>query len=117
MHYRKTVQLKPDSVIALNNLAWLLATAADPGLRNGREAVRLAERACQQTKFEQAFFIGTLAAAYAESGRYAEAVNAASKAQTMALAHGQKEVASKNGQLLELYQSGQPFHQEPHSAP
>ena len=110
-HYRRVLAIEPNSAIAMNNLAWLLATAANPALRNGSEAVQLAERACQQTRNQEAFFIGTLAAAYAEVGRFDDAVKAAQKAQAMALAHGQTNVADSNGLLLKNYQSGHAYHE------
>jgi Flp pilus assembly protein TadD len=80
-------------------------------LRNGAEAVRLAERACELTKRQQAFLIGTLAAAYAEAGRFGDAVRAAEQAIAMAEAAGDTEVAKRNRELLELYRSGKPFRQ------
>ena len=61
--------------------------------------------------------IGTLAAAYAEAGRFDEAVAAAQKAHDLALASGQKELATKNQQLLELYQSRQAYREPPASPP
>jgi Flp pilus assembly protein TadD len=116
-HFRRAVELKPESVVTLNNFAWLLATCSDPRVRNGAEAVRLAERACELTQHEQAVFIGTLAAAYAEAGRYDDAVNTAQKARDVALAHQQKEVAGNNERLMEIYKSGRAFHEEVHPAP
>lgn len=115
--YRKVIELDTNIVIALNNLAWIRATAADPQLRNGREAVPLAERACERTKFQQAFFIGTLAAAYAEAGRYQDAAAAAKKAHDVALAHGEQTIADRNAQLAKLYQSGQAFHMDAQPSP
>ncbi|HYA79178.1 MAG TPA: tetratricopeptide repeat protein, partial [Candidatus Nitrosopolaris sp.] len=73
-HYYLALALDPDSLSALNNLAWLLATAPEAALRDGHEAVRLAEHACQLTGYKEALLIGTLAAAYAEAGRYDDAV-------------------------------------------
>ena len=116
-HYRRVVELETNSVIALNNLAWLLATAADPHLRNGGEAVSLAEHACKLTEYKKAFFIGTLGAAYAEAGRFNDAVAAAQKAHDVALAQGQKEIAANNEHLLELFKSGRACHQEAKAAP
>ena len=110
MHYRKVIELDTNIVMALNNLAWTLATAPDPNLRNGKEAVPLAEHACERTHYQQAFLIGTLAAAYAEAGRFPDAIAAAQKAHDVALAHGQKEIAESNARLMQLYKSGQPFH-------
>ncbi|MGA9453475.1 MAG: hypothetical protein WBW41_19280 [Verrucomicrobiia bacterium] len=111
-HYRRVLELDTNSVAALNDLALLRATASDPQLRNGKEAVFLAERACQLTQYKVPFLVGTLAAAYAEAGRFDEAVASAEKARTLALAQGQEEIAAKNEQLLELYKSGRAYHQD-----
>jgi len=116
-HYRKVVELQTNSIIALNNLAWLLATAADARLRNGKDAVPLAEHACQLTQNQQAFLIGTLAAAYAEAGRFDDATATAQKAHDAALASGQKEIADRNEQLMKLYKSGRAFHMNSQTAP
>jgi tetratricopeptide (TPR) repeat protein len=110
-HYRQALQAQPDWPEVLNNLAWILAANKDPALRDGKESVRLAERACQLTSQSQPVFIGTLAAAYAEAGRFAEAAATAEKARAAALAAGQKGVADKNAELLELYRSGRAFHE------
>ena len=95
------MRLAPDSPIVLNNLAWILAANPDSRLRNGPEAVTLAERACQLTEFRQPMFIGTLAAAYAEAGRFEDAVKAAEQARDLAVAAGQNELAERNRQLLD----------------
>jgi tetratricopeptide (TPR) repeat protein len=116
-HLYQVLALDPNSITALNNLAWLLATAPDTALRDGNEAVRLAEHACQLTEYKEAFLIGTLAAACAEAGRYNDAVATAERARTVALAQGQKEIAAKNERLLELYKSGRAFHQKTKLSP
>jgi hypothetical protein len=116
-HYQRVLELNTNSVTALNNLALLLATASDPRLRNGNEAVRLAERACQSTQYKEAVLIYTLSTAYAEAGRFDDAVVAARKSRAVALAHGQTETAAKNEQLLELYKSGRAYHQEAETTP
>ena len=67
--YQEALRLNPDSPVALNNLAWLLATGPEVQLRNGPQAVQLAEHACELTAYQQTVFVGTLAAAYAEAGR------------------------------------------------
>ena len=112
-HYRKALKTLPDFPEALNNLAWILAAHPDPQVRNGREAVDLAERACQLTEYKQPIMVGTLAAAYAETGRFAEAVTTAEKAKTLAEQSNQMELAAKNRTLLELYRSGQPGRDTP----
>src|SRR5205085_8477977 len=56
-HYSRVLELNSDSIPALNNLAWILATQPDASLRNGTEAVRLAERACELTAYKEAILI------------------------------------------------------------
>jgi len=111
VQYREALRLNPDLAEALNNLAWILAASFNDGLRNGTEAVRLAERACELTHHEKPLFIGTLAAAYAEAGRFPEAVATAKKAEQLANAAGLKDLAGKNRQLLELYRAKKPYHE------
>ena len=112
-HYREALKALPDFPEALNNLAWILAANADPQLRNGPEAIALAERACKLTEYKQPLMIGTLAAAYAEAGRFADAVTTAEQAKTLAEQTNQMELAAKNRVLLELYRSGQPGRDTP----
>jgi len=69
-HYQEAIQLKPDWPEPLNDLAWLFATYPRAELRNGAQAVDLAERACKLTNFKEARFLGTLDASYAEAGRF-----------------------------------------------
>ena len=111
--YHQALALVPDLVPTLNNLAWILATDPDAGNRNGVEAVQRAERACALTDYQTPVLIGTLAAAYAEAGRFKEAVATAQRARDLARAAGQTVVAEKNQQLLELYQSARPYRQPP----
>jgi tetratricopeptide (TPR) repeat protein len=110
-YYAKALQLNPDNGEALNNLAWILAASSNDGLRNGAEAVRLAEHACELTHYHEPLFIGTLAAAYAEAGRFSEAVTTAEKAEQLAAVAGLEDLAGKNRQLLELYRAKKPYHE------
>ena len=108
--YREALRLNPNLAGPLHNLAWVLAAGPDAGLRNGPEAVRLAQRACELTHYGEPMFIATLAAAFAEAGRFDDAVATAQKARTVALAKGEKEIAAQDEQLLELFKSGQAYH-------
>lgn len=110
--YQNVLKLDPESVQALNDLAWLRATAPDEKLRNGTEAIRLAEQACRLTKYQQPIAIGTLAAAYAEDGQFNEAVLTSEKAIEIAQANGETNVLQKNRELLQLYQANKPYRQE-----
>ena len=109
----RVLALKPDQVDALNNLAWILATSSDDTVRSGTEAVQRAERACHLTDYKQAGMISTLAAAYAEAGRFPEAVTTAEMAVKMQNANGDTRLANINNQLLILYRSGKPYHASP----
>jgi len=109
--YRQALALQPDSLEALNNLAWLLATCPDAAARNGADAVRFSERACQLTGWREAGPMGTLAAAYAEAGRFQGAVDTAEKAAAIADATGNPQFAAMNRQMQSLYRAGQPFRQ------
>ncbi len=109
--YREALKLNPDLIAALNNLAWILAANPDDELRDGAESVRLGERACELNHYHEPLFIGTLAAAYAECGRFPEAVTTAEKAEQLAASAGLPAVAAKNRQLLELYRAGKPYHE------
>jgi protein O-mannosyl-transferase len=109
--YKQAIQLDPASPASLNNLAWILATHSDPALRNGTEAVSAAEEACRLTSFKEAAIVGTLAAAYAEAGRFDEATATAEKARALAIADGKPDLAARNAQLIELYRAGKAYHE------
>ena len=78
--YRKTLAIQPDSAQAQKNLAWVLATCPQAALRNSTKAVELAERANQLAGEGEPVFLCVLAAAYAEAGRFSEAVETAQRA-------------------------------------
>lgn len=96
-----------------NNLAWLLATSPEATNRNGALAVKLAESACQQTRYRTTILVGTLAAAYAEAGRFNDAIATAQKACKLASESGEQDLLKKNQELLELYRKHQPYHEAP----
>jgi tetratricopeptide (TPR) repeat protein len=112
-HYNLAIAGNPTWVVPVNSLARLLSMAPDPQLRNGPKALELAQRACQATNFENPVFLETLAAAYAENGRFDEAVAAAQKALAIMQAAGQKDAVVTLQHCLELYRNRQPFHLKP----
>jgi tetratricopeptide (TPR) repeat protein len=110
-HYREAIRLTPDFPDALNELGWMLATEPSPKNRSGTEALQLAKRACELTQNQQSAFLTTLAAAYAETGQFEEAVAMVQKSNDHATATNQKEITDKNEILLKLFQAGQPFRE------
>ncbi len=111
MHYRKALAINPNQPAVLNNLAWLLSTLPDDSLRNGKEAVELAEKANALIGGENVTILGTLAAAYAEANRFDDAIATAQKAIQLAEATNQKELAEKNAKLLKLYSELKPYRE------
>jgi len=107
--YQAALALSPTDPATLNNLAWLLATRPAPAPGDGAKAVELAVRANQLSKGGNPSVLGTLAAAYAASGRFAEAVSTARKASELALAQTNSAQASALQAQIKLYQSGVPF--------
>jgi hypothetical protein len=93
----------------LDSLAWMRATSPRAEFRDGPEAVRLAERACQLTGYKEPRFDETLAAAYAETGRFDEAVAVLASTRELALARGENGLAERNLKFIELYKLRQPF--------
>ncbi|HEU0208844.1 MAG TPA: tetratricopeptide repeat protein [Candidatus Udaeobacter sp.] len=110
--YAKALEISPENVAALSNLAWLLATSADASLRNGSKAVVLAERAesAGSRSENQATVLRTLAAAYAEVGRFDDAKKTAQRALETANAQGDTVLAGDLEGELALYDLRLPYH-------
>jgi tetratricopeptide (TPR) repeat protein len=96
--------------IALNSLAWLLATTPDAAIRDGKHAVEIAMQACDRRQWTSASYIDTLAAAYAEVGDFDSAV----KFEQMAIARLKADPVLKADleKRLHLFQSGSPYREE-----
>ena len=90
--YRKVLSLKPDNYEVYNDLAWIYATSPKAHIRSGEEAVTLATKACELTGFKKAEALDTLAAAYAEQGRFDKAVEYQHKAIELAPPQIKKEL-------------------------
>jgi Flp pilus assembly protein TadD len=110
-HYREAIRLSPQDPRAYNNLAWIRATHPDPGLRNGAEAVELAEKACELRNERDVHLLDTLAAAYAEAGRFAEAVAAVEQAIELADAGGPAGIVPELEERLRLHKAGLPYRE------
>jgi len=109
-HYQAALKIEPYDSGAQNNLAWLLATCPDASLRNGNRAVELAEQASAKIGGENPIFLHTLAAAYAEAGRFSDAVETAQRASELAGVQPMTNLAAQLQSEMKLYQAGRPFH-------
>jgi tetratricopeptide (TPR) repeat protein len=110
-HWGQALRLKPDYVSVLNKLAWLLATCENPNYRAGAQAVELAERGCELTAYEEPGLLNTLAAAYAEAGRFDDAVGIAEEVLELARLLGEEKLAADISKRLELYRQGQAYRE------
>jgi len=108
--FQQAVQIEPSDPAAQNNLAWLLATCPQASLRNGNKAVELARRANALTGGENPVILHTLATAYAEAGRFSEAVETAQRALRLAGAQSNTALAGQLQLEMKLFQAGKPFH-------
>ena len=108
--YGEILARNPDDLDALNNVAWIRATHEQPRHRNGAEAVRLARHACDVSPEPVAVLYSTLAAAYAEDGRFPDAIRACRRAIEVAIAARETRESERYARQLEDYQSGRPFH-------
>ncbi|MCC7202777.1 MAG: tetratricopeptide repeat protein [Nitrospirae bacterium] len=108
-HQKTSVKLQPDNPFILYNYAWMLATCPEASVRNGALAIELANRANRLTGGRNPVILGTLAAAYAEAGRFPEAVTTAREA--IELASAQSDIALVNALRVQIghYNAGYPI--------
>jgi tetratricopeptide (TPR) repeat protein len=112
-HYQKVLELEPRPMLAQNALAWLLATCPEASLRNGNQAVELARQAEQLSSGRHPEILDTLAAAYAEAGRFPDAVETAERALHLASNQSNTILADDIRTRLKLYETNSPYHEKP----
>jgi tetratricopeptide (TPR) repeat protein len=110
---REIAAKAPDSPRMLDELAWLLATYPDSKSRDGTEAVRLAERACDLTERRVPALLDTLAAAYAETGDFPRAISVAEEALNRAQGSGDNDAVKLTESILASLRHNLPYRQEP----
>ena len=108
-HYLRALEVNPNHQPALNNLARIRATHPEAKLRDGKQAVEMATRCCQLDQYRVAKALDTLAAAYAEVGRFEDAVNM----QIRAIELTPEANRAKQKVRLQLYMAGKPFREKP----
>ena len=110
--FTRATQLMPEQGESYNNLAWILATCDDPDFRNGELALKNAQKAAELLK-ESPDSLDTLAAAYAESGRFAEAVKTAERVVIWCQEKGEALRLEQALQHMAAYQEGRPWRDLP----
>jgi tetratricopeptide (TPR) repeat protein len=111
-HWHRGLRAAPDNLPLLTQTAWVLATFPDAEMRNGPEAVQLAERAVRLSGGREPGSLGLLGAAYAEAGRFSDALKAARQALALATEQNQQSLVEALTGRIALYQAGTPFREE-----
>jgi tetratricopeptide (TPR) repeat protein len=110
-HYEQALALAPEDPHSRNNLAWVLATSTDDSIRDGAKALDLAQVAVALSGGREPSFLRTLAAAYAESGRFSEAFAVAQQAEAIARMQGKTGLANRLETDVMVYRGRLPLRQ------
>ena len=105
----RALELKPADSGVLNNLAWLLATSPEEEIRDGKRAIELAEKACEETELQEAHIISTLAAGYAETGDFEKAREYSEKA--VEAGGDAEEITEQLEKEFESYKAEKPWRE------
>jgi spermidine synthase len=109
--YRDARKVDSDDLPTLNELAWLRATCPEAAFRNADEAVSLAERARELSKGCNPTVLDTLAAAYAEAGRFSDAIQVGDQALDLARRQNNAPLVERITARQRLYRAETPYHQ------
>jgi len=104
--WQQSLSFDPDNADAANNIAWVRATATDPDLRDGREALELAQRALRSGG-ENPVALRTLAAAQAENGQFAKAIATCRRGEELAQKNGDRAMAESLHSCAESFRRGE----------
>ena len=109
--WKQALQSQPDSLQVLNDMAWVLATSRDDRLRNGEQALLLAQRAAQLTSEQEPAILGTLAAVYAEMGKFDKAIELGQRAAELAERQNKTALAQNLTEQLAMFRNRTPIRQ------
>jgi tetratricopeptide (TPR) repeat protein len=114
--YSDAVRIDPKDDSGYNDRAWTWATCPDDKFRDGAKAVESATKACELSEWKNANDIGTLAAAYAEIGKFDDAIKWGQKAIDLQVADKEnesKESLEIDRKQLEQFKLSKPYRTEP----
>jgi tetratricopeptide (TPR) repeat protein len=107
--WQDALAIEPENGNAASNLAWVFATCPDDSIRDGRRAVELAEKALRISGGKIPMIFRVLAAAYAEDGRFSQAIETAQRGADLATSQGNSGLAAELQSNIALYQAGTPL--------
>ena len=105
--YNEAIKLNLEYADAYNNLAWLLAVCPESKFRDGVKAIELAKKAIELK--DTASHISTLAAAYAEIGRFQDAIKTEERAIAKLKEEGNTKDLPELKKHLASYKEGKPW--------
>ena len=107
--WQETLTAEPENANAMSNLAWVFATYPEESVRNGTQAVQLAEQALNLSSGKNPIIFRTVAGAYAESGRFSEAIETAQHGFELATERGNADLANEFQSYILLYRAESPL--------
>jgi len=107
--WQDALAIEPENGNAASNLAWVFATCPDDSIRDGRRAVELAEKALRISGGKIPMIFRVLAAAYAEDGRFSQAIESAQRGADLATSQSNSGLAAELQSNIALYKAGTPL--------
>jgi tetratricopeptide (TPR) repeat protein len=108
--YNKVIELDPTDDAGYDGAAWLLAVCPESKYRNGVKAVKLAKKAVELRDWSGN--IDTLAAAYAEAGRFQDAIKTEERAMAKLKQEGETKYLAEFEEHLSSYKAGKPWREK-----
>ncbi|MEM7383341.1 MAG: tetratricopeptide repeat protein [Verrucomicrobiota bacterium] len=110
-HFREALERQPDSHLAMNELAWVLATHSDSRIRKTKEALELAQRAAELTSHREPGVLDTLAAALAATGDFPRALKTVDQAREIASSQQNQRLLTDLERRRRVYEQGRPYRE------
>ena len=107
--WQDALAIEPENGNAASNLAWVFATCPEDSMRDGNRAVDLAERALRLSGDKIPMIFRILGAAYAENGRFSQAIETAQRGVELAKSQGNPGLAGQLQSNIALYEAGKPL--------
>ncbi len=110
--FREALRLSPESALTLDKLGWILSTSSEAALRNGKEGMAFAQRACQITNNLNPVTLSTLSAAFAEDGQFDQAIASAEKSKSLTDPDKNPKLVALINRQLSFYRDHRPFRND-----
>lgn len=114
-HYASALLIQSDFAESLDGLAWILCTSTNSDFRNAAQSLGMAQRACELTDHRNPRYLRTLSAAYAECGRFEEAIAAIESAKASATNSNDRAMLIECEQMLAAFNSSKPWRTNPNT--